>query len=386
MQLNDLSLTSTSRILIVDDIPDNLGLLVESLSFENFDIVQAGSFESACGILKNSEAFDLVLADVNLGDGTGFDLVRWMLDQKSSMSEVPVLLITSEVLDDHSRTEGLLVGAVDYVLRPVSGAELAARINKSIHNCLRFQMLRKMLEVSQRQANAGQILAASNHEVANLAHLILLNSEALMSRLGGTGSFTVESVEALDILQTVHFAARTLGQLSSNLASFFSLDEFKFRDFEILPTLRSATALLRPMLTGSSIVLKIRESDFVGVVVNADPSRVTQIILNFLLNAIDAIKDSTKSGGSIDILRTGSQTGFCEVRVKDSGIGLATSVEQFEFRPFESTRISRGGRGLGLWLSSLNAKLMGGSVSLVSDGPNCGASAVLTLKTVVGRA
>jgi DNA-binding response OmpR family regulator len=110
------------RILIVDDDEPTRALLARSLGRAGHTAVLAGSYHQA-EVLAMEEAFDLVLLDVMLPDGSGVDLCRHL---RAARVKTPVLLLTARggVGD---RVAGLDAGADDYLPKPFAISELLAR-------------------------------------------------------------------------------------------------------------------------------------------------------------------------------------------------------------------------------------------------------------------
>lgn len=112
-----------ARLLVVDDEPTILELLSGSLRLAGFEVATAASGREAVRAAAASRP-DLVLLDVMLPDGDGFEALRRL---RSGGSEVPVIFVTArdEVPD---RVNGFAVGGDDYVTKPFSLDELLGRI------------------------------------------------------------------------------------------------------------------------------------------------------------------------------------------------------------------------------------------------------------------
>jgi two-component system, OmpR family, response regulator RegX3 len=110
------------RILLIEDEASISEPLEQALGREGFEVVTAGT--AADGRARLGEArHDLVLLDVMLPDGDGRDLLR----EIRSTSRTPVVMLTARDAE-LERVLGLELGADDYVTKPFSAAELAARI------------------------------------------------------------------------------------------------------------------------------------------------------------------------------------------------------------------------------------------------------------------
>ena len=118
------------KLLIVDDIPENIDSLVMILESEGYEIATAKSGEKALQI-ANDFFPDLILLDINLGGIDGFETCRRLKHNKST-SDIPVIFITvSAGTDDID--QGLLSGGVDYIIRPLREEEVRARVRKQLH-------------------------------------------------------------------------------------------------------------------------------------------------------------------------------------------------------------------------------------------------------------
>jgi two-component system, OmpR family, catabolic regulation response regulator CreB len=109
-----------SRILVVEDEPAIADAVEYALSTEGLTVVRASTLQAAQQHL--SEA-DLVVLDVSLPDGSGFDFCR----ELRKNSTIPVIFLTSRA-SEVDRVVGLELGADDYVVKPFSPRELSARV------------------------------------------------------------------------------------------------------------------------------------------------------------------------------------------------------------------------------------------------------------------
>ena len=140
--------SQTIKILIVDDEPINCQVLVNHLSLQNYEIIQASNGEEALATIENGFKPDLILLDVMMPRMTGYEVTQ-RLRERFPPTEVPILLLTAktQVTD---LVCGLEVGANDYLTKPISKDELLARIKTHIRLCqLRAENLR-ILEESNR--------------------------------------------------------------------------------------------------------------------------------------------------------------------------------------------------------------------------------------------
>lgn len=112
-----------ARILLVEDEPGLVMTLTDRLASENYQTETAGDVQT--GLTRaTSEQFDLILLDVMLPGGNGFDLCR---DLRQQGIKTPIIMLTArgQVID---KVLGLKIGADDYVTKPFEMMELLARI------------------------------------------------------------------------------------------------------------------------------------------------------------------------------------------------------------------------------------------------------------------
>jgi two-component system, sensor histidine kinase ChiS len=119
------------KILIVDDEPVNLQVLVNHLSLQNYAITQATNGIEALEIIDKGFKPDLILLDVMMPKMTGYEVTE-KLRERFSASELPILLLTAKTQVKDLVT-GFDIGANDYLAKPINKDELIARIKTHIN-------------------------------------------------------------------------------------------------------------------------------------------------------------------------------------------------------------------------------------------------------------
>src|ERR687897_96372 len=109
-------------ILMVEDEESITAPLAEALEREGFDTQVSGTVREALELTERALP-DLVLLDVMLPDGSGYDVCRRLRER----SRVPIIMLTARG-EETDRIVGLELGADDYVVKPFSAREVAARI------------------------------------------------------------------------------------------------------------------------------------------------------------------------------------------------------------------------------------------------------------------
>lgn len=129
------------KLLVVDDQPDNIQLLVQAFAGD-YQVFMATSGEQALAVCQ-SDPPDLVLLDVLMPGMDGFAVCRQLKAQEAT-SHIPIIFVTARP-DAGQETHGLGLGAVDFISKPVNPAVVRARVHT--HLTLKFQsdLLKKLV-------------------------------------------------------------------------------------------------------------------------------------------------------------------------------------------------------------------------------------------------
>jgi signal transduction histidine kinase len=366
------------RILIVDDNAAILKLLGSLFSEEGIEVRLASSATSAKALLDAEEGrFDLVLTDIAMPGESGFELLQWIKHPNSRYSELPVLLMTAQLPEAEYRLKGLALGAVDYVVRPLEPRELVLRSINAINHFQRVKHLEHMLQDAGNLATVGRLLAASSHEIKNLAALVNLASDRLTRLLSG---ITLDP-QAQQLLRTLTESSSLLTDVARNTASLLDPPGANVRPIDTASLVLGIVSLMQTRVQPNLITTEAEPLWSLG-----HANRVKQVLINLILNASEAINElSPPEGGRIDVI-VKSHDDQVAIEVHDNGIGLTTPGIRTEFAPFDTTKKLRGGQGLGLWLCARLLDGMGGQLSLRSDGVGKGAVATITLPVTAAPA
>lgn len=116
-------------VLLVDDTPANLDVLVEHLSKEHIDLMVATSGQEGLE-LAHQHLPDLILLDVMMPGMDGYTMCE-QLKAESDLADIPVVFLTSRD-NEHDVERGLSLGAVDYIVKPFSLPILKARVRNHL--------------------------------------------------------------------------------------------------------------------------------------------------------------------------------------------------------------------------------------------------------------
>jgi two-component system, OmpR family, response regulator RegX3 len=173
------------RILLVEDEESITAPLSEALSREGFETSVAATAASALEQARDKRP-DLVLLDVMLPDGSGFDVAR----ELRRNSRVPIIMLTARG-EEADRVAGLELGADDYVVKPFSARELVARVRAVLRRAAEAgeQRPEGAIEIGQVRLDSdrrstsfqGEELELSRKEF-DLLRLLMENAGSVVTR------------------------------------------------------------------------------------------------------------------------------------------------------------------------------------------------------------
>jgi len=165
------------RVLVVDDVPQNVKLLEAKLTSEYYTVFSAYSGKEALAMVKDT-APDIILLDVMMPEMDGFEACR-RLKNDPETSHIPVVMVTalSEMSD---RIEGLNSGATDFITKPIDEVHLFARVKSLIR-------LKTMIDELRMRDQTTQNLGLSNNSALTLdqpvyGHILLVDDDIIQLR------------------------------------------------------------------------------------------------------------------------------------------------------------------------------------------------------------
>ena len=186
-----MTMRQGANILVVDDTPENLRLLVRALSAEGFRVRAAPSGEQALRMVRAAPP-DIVLLDIDMPGMNGFEVCD-ALQANPSFARIPVLFL-SALQDANSKVQAFRRGGRDYVTKPFNIEEVLARV------CTHLELRRLERALSQHNVElerrvAEQVRELSDAQVATIVALAKLSE----SRDDTTGTH----VERIGVLSEV---------------------------------------------------------------------------------------------------------------------------------------------------------------------------------------
>ena len=141
-----------NRILVVDDTPTNLQLLMKLLTSHGYTVYPASDGELALEFIESTLP-DLILLDIRLPGIDGYEVCRRLKADERTCS-IPIIFI-SALESGRDKVKGFQVGAVDYITKPFQPEEVLARVSIHLHMQELTENLEQMVAVRTEALHAA---------------------------------------------------------------------------------------------------------------------------------------------------------------------------------------------------------------------------------------
>lgn len=240
----------------------------------------------------------------------------------------------------------------------------------------RREMERAVL-LSERLASVGMLAAGIAHELNNPLAYVLGNLNVLIEQLRDlAGTSPPQRLrDILDAATEAEHGARRTSRIVRDLKSFSRVDAE-----DRIPLDLRAVADVAVNMTSNDLRRKARLRKQYGDVplVVADESRLSQVVVNLLLNACQAIPSGHVEDHTVTVVVSTADDGAALLEVRDTGPGIASDVIDQIFEPFFTTKPPSEGTGLGLAVSLGIVASHGGALT-VESSPGRGTTFRMTL-------
>lgn len=391
-QNKHLEIDMSYRVLVVDDVAENISMLVEMLK-KDYHVVAAKDGLSALKIASTEPQPDLILLDILMPSINGYDVcVQLKADEKTK--DIPVIFLT--VLDEtHDIERGFRLGGVDYVTKPFEPSVLKARVkthcelSNSKKELRRFNkelealVVARTAELERLNAHLEERVAEEVEKNMEKSRLMAQQSKlaAMGEMIGAIAHQWRQPLNAIGLMIQDVRAAYTYGELDPEYIQSFedramsqvnfmskTIDDFRMffktdREktvFSAMGAVKAAIELISIQFGANGISIEL-ESNFDDGETNVlgYPNELKQVVLNLLSNSKDAIYDKRKHlGEKFDgfiWVSISKEDKLC-INVSDNGTGISESVAGRIFEPYFTTKQPGEGTGIGLYMSKMIIK------------------------------
>jgi signal transduction histidine kinase len=364
------------RLLLVEDSDDDAALVTHQL--------KRGGYQPICSRVETHEAFkaalnasewDIIISDYAL---PGYSGLRALADLRSTGKDIPFILVSGTVGEAGAVT-AMKAGAQDYVLKG-DLTRLSVAVEREVREtALRAEQtrMREHLVISERMASAGMLAAGVAHEINNPLAIAMTNLEFICetlaritfelreSRITLSESSGLGRLGALDEpLRDSREALIRMRDIVRDVKLFSRPQDEKTGAVDVQRVIDSSGRMARNEIRHRARLIK----DFQPVpLVNANESRLGQVLLNLMVNAAQAMPEGHADRNELRVATRTKDDGRAIVEISDTGLGIPKEHLERIFDPFFTTKPVGIGTGLGLAICHRIVSELGGLIEVESE-------------------
>ncbi|APG10141.1 ATPase [Bradyrhizobium japonicum] len=269
------------------------------------------------------------------------ELQRWGISESSLPPGSEILFRESTVWDRY-RWQMLLIAAVILIQAGFIGGLLNERQRRQLAEIESRQRLAELAHANRYSA-VGELTTSIAHELNQPLGSILTNAETAELMLKATSP---DINEIRQILADIRRDDQRASEVIRRLRSVLKKRPFEIKDTELNDTVREAIGLVTALADGRRITLAYAPAA-AELHVKGDPVQLQQVVLNLIINALDAVSDADMKKREVSV-STGRAGGHAEIRIADTGSGIAVGDLANIFNPFFTTKPQGMGMGLAI--------------------------------------
>jgi len=345
-------------VLVVDDQPINVQLLKKKLEREGIRVITAYSgLEALDKVAKDRP--DLILLDVMMPDMDGIEVCQRLQSNEETQS-IPVIFITARSSKE-GKLEGLGVGAVDYITKPIDLDETFARVSTQLRvvaiNREMLNLQGRLVE-ARRAAAVGAMAQGIAHNLNNLLGVVIGYLD-LIKAYHDKPDLVKQNV------QSVEDAVQRIVAIVKQLSSLVIKSRAPLGKYSLQQMIDDAIARFRQEL---KVDVTVTVNNPLGPqLIETNCEVFEDAIVKLLTNAWESY-DASADGPRPIWLNTeaaGKSAGEAavQVNIEDRGRGLDPKIRDHVFEPFMSSK-NTVGVGMGLTIARHALRNLGGEVTL----------------------
>lgn len=344
-----------NTVLVVDDTPTNIDMLVDALSTD-YEISVATDGESALEMVQ-SDLPDLVLLDIMMPGMDGYEVCQ-MLKANEKTRDIPIIFVTTkgEVEDE---TKGLDLGAVDYISKPFSLPIVKARVKTHLSLLsARWDLEKQNEELREAAILREDVERIIRHDLKTPLNVILSVPQLIIMM----GPPPEDQLKLLKMVQDAGYKMLKMINLSLDLFKMErGLYQFKPIDMDLLK-------VINDIISETQNIINTRKLSVI-VLINGHPAEKTDsfpikaeelLCYSMLANLVNNALEASPEGETITIALKKNDALF--VSIHNMGEVPKSIRENFFDKYVTSGKVS--GTGLGTYSAKLIAETQGGSIHM----------------------
>ncbi|EPJ92976.1 response regulator receiver Signal transduction histidine kinase [Pseudomonas psychrophila] len=381
MLLNDIQ----AKLLIVDDLPENLLALEALIKREDRIVYKALSADEALSLLLQHE-FAMAILDVQMPGMNGFELAELMRGTAKTKN-IPIVFVSAAGREMNYAFKGYESGAVDFLHKPLDIHAVKSKVNVFVELYRQSKAMKQQVEALEQSRREQETLLAQlqltqveleravrmrddfmsivSHEVRTPLNGLILETQLRKMHLArdNAAAFTMEKMHAM-----VDRDERQILSLIRLIEDMLDVSRIRTGKLSIRPAEFDLARTVDRLLENFSAQISAAQSsvNFTAeypVVGQWDEFRIEQVISNLLTNAL---RYGANKPIDVTVYIEGDQA---VVDVRDQGIGISQENQQRVFQQFERVSASQvaAGLGLGLFISEQIVAAHSGTISVRSE-------------------
>jgi signal transduction histidine kinase len=370
------------QVLVIDDEMgprESLRMLLKP----NYQVYTADNVEAGLRILREKKP-DAVISDIRMPGTSGIDGLRKI---REIDPHVAVIMLTGFGALETAK-EALRLGANDYISKPFDAREMREVIGRNVERTrvqrtgvnaaaeikeLNNRLLKELAQ-KERLASLGQASAEFVHDLGNPLTIVWGYVQLLAKKLEQSekenGSATPTSSKELNIIEQ---NVRLCRELLTMWQSYGSVEASPHKPISVTQIVREVVKGVSQMAVESGVELHCTICEDPCTLLG-DSVQVMRAIQNVIINALQA---SAEKKGSVAVNCTRKDF-YVDVRVEDTGYGIAPAQMAKIFDPYFTTKQGKSGTGLGLYITKKVIEDHNGSIK-VDSTPEVGTAFTIRL-------
>jgi signal transduction histidine kinase len=374
-----------AKLLIVDDLPENLLALEALIKREDRTVYKALSADEALSLLLQHE-FAMAILDVQMPGMNGFELAELMRGTEKTKN-IPIIFVSAAGRELNYAFKGYESGAVDFLHKPLDIHAVKSKVNVFVdlyrqskamkqqlealeqarreQEALLQQLQSTQLELEQAVRMRDDFMSIVAHEVRTPLNGLILETQLRKMHLArdNAAAFTLDKMHAM-----VDRDERQIKSLIRLIEDMLDVSRIRTGKLSIRPSRFDLVQLVSNLLQNFASQIEAAETEVsftapAPVEGNWDEFRIEQVVTNLLTNAL---RYGGRSPIQVRVYREGDEA---RVEVQDHGIGISQENQKRIFQQFErvSAKTVVAGLGLGLFISEQIVAAHGGSIVVESE-------------------